>query len=294
MDSLIQKSRTTSLPGFSKIPVYDVVRFFWHQIQTVGMNERASSISFNIVMAIPPAVMFLFTLIPFMPISKEFEEGIYELIREIIPGEENNAKLIAFLKDFINKPRTGLLSFGFLLSLYFSSSAITGMQRSFDRSLKELKKRSEWQSRLGALRITLILYLIVLLCVMLLIAQGKLLQWMAFSESFRNIFLITRWFLIVLLYFTVISILYRYVPAVEKKWPLINPGSVTATILMLLTSFVFSWWVSRFNSYNQLYGSIGTVMLIMALIYVNSLVLIIGYELNVSISTLKNEARRGN
>ena len=129
---LVGKSKQTSFPGFRGIPLYDVVLFFIKQVKTVGMTERASAISFNLVMAIPPAIMFLFTLIPFLPISVDFEEGLYSLIRDVIPGEKNNANLIHFLQDFINKPRNGLLSLGFLLSMFFSSTAMMGIQRSFD------------------------------------------------------------------------------------------------------------------------------------------------------------------
>jgi len=121
---LIHKSKTTTLPGFSGIPIYQVVSFFIRQVQTIGMTERASAIAFNFVMAIPPATIFLFTLIPYLPITQSLQQELYKLIKDIIPGERNNAVLINFLQDFINNPRNGLLSIGFILSLYFSSNAM--------------------------------------------------------------------------------------------------------------------------------------------------------------------------
>jgi membrane protein len=92
------------------------------------------------------------------------------------------------------------------------------------------------------------------------------------------------------LFFTCISFIYRFAPAVDKKWPMINPGSILATILMLLTTLGFSWWVGRFGHYNEVYGSIGTVIIMMALVFINSLVLLIGFELNVSINSLRKIA----
>ncbi|HRG81197.1 MAG TPA: YihY/virulence factor BrkB family protein [Chitinophagaceae bacterium] len=287
---LVGKSKQTSFPGFRGIPLYDVVLFFIKQVKTVGMTERASAISFNLVMAIPPAIMFLFTLIPFLPISVDFEEGLYSLIRDVIPGEKNNANLIHFLQDFINKPRNGLLSLGFLLSMFFSSNAMMGIQRSFDKNYLGFRKRKELQKRLSALKITFILYILVSISVLLLVAQGKVLNILNISDTWKAIIRNTRWIVIILLFFYCISYIYRHAPAVDKKWRLINPGSILATVLMLCTTLLFSWWVSRFGYYDELYGSIGTILIMMALIFINSLVLLIGFELNVSINSLKKIA----
>jgi len=287
---VVNKSKRTSLPGFRGIPLYDVVMFFIGQVKTVGMTERASAIAFNFVMAIPPAIIFLFTLIPFLPISKEFEQGLYSLIRDVVPGEKNHSTLINFLKDFINNPRNGLLSLGFLLSMFFSSNAMMGIQRSFDKNYIGFRKRKGFQKRLSAIKITLVLYILVSASVLLIVAQGQVLKLIVVNETIRDIIINTRWLVVVLLFFASISYIYRHAPAVDKKWRLINPGSILATALMLLMTLLFSWWVSRFGNYNELYGSIGTVLIMMVLIFINSLVLLIGFELNVSITSLKKIA----
>lgn len=288
---IIDRSKETSLPGFRGIPLYDVVMFFFSQVKTVGMTERASAISFNFVMAIPPALIFLFTLLPFIPITEQFENQLYGLIRDVIPGEKDNENLISFLQDFINKPRNGLLSLSFVLSTFFSSNALMGIMRSFDQNYLGFKKRKGLQVRGIALKITLILFVLVFVSVLLLISREAFLEFMGIeSETVRNIILNTRWIVIILLFFASISFIYRYAPAVHKKWRFINPGSILATFLMLLMTLLFSWWVSRFGTYNELYGSIGTVLILMVLIFINSLVLLIGFELNVSISSLKKIA----
>jgi membrane protein len=288
---IIKKSKTTSLPGFNGISLFDVINFFIGQIKTIGMTERASAIAFNFVMAIPPAIIFLFTLIPFIPITDSFQEEMYSLIRDVIPGEKDNAVLIKFLEDFINNPRTGLLSFGFLLSLFFSSNAMMGIMRSFDKNYIGFRKRKEFQKRMVAIKITMLLYLFVFVSILLLVARGAVLEWLGLTNK-TAIFIINnlRWIVIILLFFACISFIYRHAPSVHKKWRLINPGSILATFLMLLMTFAISWWVSHFGNYNQIYGSIGTILIIMALIFINSLVLLIGFELNVSISSLKKIA----
>jgi membrane protein len=288
----LAKSKSTSLPGFGGVALYDVALFFIKQVQTIGMTERASSIAFNFVMAIPPAIIFLFTLIPYLPITQAFQGELYGLIRDVIPGEKDNAVLIGFLQDFINNPRNGLLSLGFVLSLYFSSNAMMGIMRSFDKNYVGFTKRKGWHRRIVALKITAILYLIVFTSLATLIARDVVLQWLGI-ENTRLIALIMnlRWFVIVLLFFFCISFIYRHAPSVQKKWKLINPGSILATFLMLLMTLALSWWVSRFAHYNQLYGSIGTVLIIMILIFINSVILLVGFELNVSIHSLHTQAR---
>jgi membrane protein len=288
---VVKKSKATFLPGFGGIPLYDVVNFFAGQVKTVGIQERAASIAFNFVMAIPPAIIFLFTLIPLFPISKAFEQNLYGLIRDVVPGEKNNSILIGFLKDFINHPRTGLLSLGFVLSMFFSSSAIMGIMRSFDKNYIGFKKRTDLQKRGVALKITSILFILVLASTLLLVGQGAVLKWLGIkSHALRSIIVNTRWVIVVLLFLACISYIYRHAPAVHKKWRLLNPGSILATALMLALTLAFSWWVGRFGNYNQLYGSIGTVLILMLLIYFNSMILLIGFELNVSITSLKKIA----
>ncbi|MBK9463340.1 MAG: YihY/virulence factor BrkB family protein [Chitinophagaceae bacterium] len=288
---ILRKSKETSLPGFRGIPLYDVIKFFFGQVKTIGMTERASAIAFNFVMAIPPAIIFLFTLIPFLPITQRFQEEMYGLIKDVIPGEKDNAVLISFLQDFINKPRNGLLSLGFLLSMFFSSNAMMGIMRSFDKNYIGFRKRTDLQKRGVALKITMILFIIVFVSVLLLISRGAVLKWLGIENpTVINIILNARWVIIILLFFGCISYIYRHAPAVHKKWKLINPGSILATFLMLLLTMLFSWWVGRFGNYNQLYGSIGTVLMLMVLIFINSLILLVGFELNVSISSLKKIA----
>lgn len=288
---IIDRSKIISLPGFRGIPLYDVVKFFFGQVKTVGMTERSSAIAYNFFMAIPPAIIFLFTLIPFLPISTEFQESMYSLIRDVIPGQKNNSPVIEFLQDFINKPRNGLLSLGFILSLFFSSNAMMGIMRSFDKNYIGFRKRTGFQKRMVALKITLVLFVLVFASILMLIGQGQVLKFIGIeSPTVRTIIVNARWVVIVLLFFASISYIYRHAPAIDKKWRLINPGSILASFLMLLMTLLFSWWVSRFGNYNEIYGSIGTVLILLVLIFINSLVLLIGFELNVSITSLKKIA----
>jgi membrane protein len=126
----------------------------------------------------------------------------------------------------------------------------------------------------------------------LLIMQGvilkKFLAWLGINDpAIENLVRTLRWIIIVAFIFYMIAFIYKYAPAVEKRWKLSSPGTILATLLMILTTFLFSFWVNTFNNFNKIYGSIGTVLIIMLLTYINSFVLLLGFELNVCIKALK-------
>jgi membrane protein len=234
-------------------------------------------------------------LIPYLPISEQFVNQLFSLIKDIMPGEKSGGGLIKFLNDILNKPRHGLLSTGFLLAMFFSSNAVMGIMRSFDRNYIGFTKRKDLHERMVALRLTFILFILFFITIAALIMQGSVLRWLGVTNKIA-IWIVEnfRWILIVLLFFFAISFIYRYAPSVHKRWKLVNPGSILATFLMILFTAGFSYWVSNFSNYNELYGSISTVLILMLLIYFNSLVLLIGFELNVSINSLKHEVDERN
>ncbi len=292
---ITRKSKEIYLPGFQGIPLYDVVRFFFQQVRKVGIVERSSAISFNLIMAIPPIIIFFCTLIPYIPISKEFTEQLYGLIKALVPGEKNNSAIITFIKGILNKPRNGLLSVGFLLAMFYSSNAMMGIMRAFDKNYIGFKKKTGLQKRKTALQLTFLLFILVMTCLFLLVMQGSVLKWIGIKSALvRAIIKDVRWAFIVLLFLSTVSLIYRHAPFENKKWKFINPGAVLATSLMILFTILFSYWVNNFSNYNKLYGSISAILILMLLIYFNSLVLLIGFELNVSINSLKYEVEERN
>lgn len=286
---VLNKSKHWHLPGFEGVPLYDVMRFFYLQLKTHGLIERASAISYNFIMATPPSILFLFTLIPNLPFisKKSIQQQLHALIYDIIPAKEYNREIIKFIDSFIYGSRIGLLSFGLLLSLFFASSAMMGLMRSFNKKYLGFEKRRGLHQRWVAIKLTIILFGLLFAYLILLISQGALLKAVVHDKSWREIIGYTRWGLIILLVYFAIGFIFQYAPAVHKKWKFNSPGTILATFLSILASIIFSFFVNNFGRYNVLYGSIGTIMMMMALIYINSLALLIGFELNVSIKSLK-------
>ncbi|MBC7828479.1 MAG: YihY/virulence factor BrkB family protein [Chitinophagaceae bacterium] len=289
---LINKSKHIILPGFDGVPLYDVIVFFLSQVRRVGLNQRAEAVSFNFLMAIPAATIFLCTLIPYLPVSKQVTDELLVLTKDIFRSGDTYEFVSQFLKDFLMTPRSGLLSIGFVLAVYYASNSMMGIMYSFNKSLLSASKKNFLQMRWMAVKLTTVLILLIIATVILLITQGKLAQvlfdWLDIKNKFL-IFLIfsVRWIVIGALFFYSVAITYKYAPAMHKRWRLSSPGAIFATFLLVVTNFAFSFWVNHFSTYNKVYGSIGTILIIMVLIYINSLLLLIGYELNVSIHSLK-------
>jgi membrane protein len=163
-----------------------------------------------------------------------------------------------------------------------------GLMRSFNKNYIGFAKRKGLHDRWIAIRLTTLIFGLVLGCLILLITQGTFIKWLGVKSNFwLDFILYFRWVLIIALIFYSIAFIYKYAPAVHKRWKLTSPGTILATFLSIMATLGFSAFVNNFGRYNVLYGSIGTILVLMSLIFINSLVLLIGFELNVSIKSLK-------
>lgn len=291
--TIIHWSKKLVLPGFEGIPLYDVLHFFFQQTQKIGLQERAASIAFNFLMAIPPLMIFIFTLLSYIPGSKSLYLEILVLLRNIVPDETTFSMIRKVLDDFF-KTGTGTLSFGLVLAMYFSSNATLTIMRTFRKSMLhiETEDRNFIEIRLSAIRLTLILVFLIMATIMIMLTQTIVLTWITESLEIKNgfidlLFNLGNILVTFLLIFMAIGLVYRYAPHVQKKWKIRSPGAILATLLIIAFTYLFSYWVNNIASYNRIYGSLGSILILMFLVFVNSLVLLIGFELNVSINSLK-------
>ncbi len=283
------------LPGCAGKPLYDVWTYFSGQIIRVGLSERAAAISFNFLMAIPAATIFLFTLVPYLPIAKDINRELIRFVTDLTPNQQTRQFVIDFLFDFLHKPKTGLLSAGFLLAVFYSSNAMMGIIRTFDRSVTIRHRAGFLHKRLRAMALITIVIGITIGTTLISVGQGHLfpivLQWFNIKNAQTKVWIQNlRWVIIILLFLYSIAFIYKYAPSVKKRGKLLSTGAVFTTFLITITTWIFSIWAQNFSNYNKFYGPIGTVLMIMFLIYVNSLLLLIGYELNITIAALKGEA----
>lgn len=280
-------------PGFENLSVHKVVTYIIHHFDVPALTEKAAAISYNFIMSIPPTCLFIFTLIPNLPFvsKREMKFQLHSLIRDIIPAHSYNKGLVDFVDSFIDGSKIGLISFTFIISLFFASNAVMGLMRSFNKNeyvgfekIKGLARR--WE----AIKLTLMLFGLLLLTLFLLLLQRSILEWFGIDNTFvRDVILFGKWILIGSLIFFSFAFIYRYAPSTTKRWNLISPGAVIGTTLSIILTIGFSYFVENFGRYNILYGSIGTILVIMVMIFLNSLSVFIGFIFNLSINTLKSE-----
>jgi membrane protein len=287
---LSDKSKGWVLPGFQGVPLYEVIKFFRKQLRVSGLTERASAISFNFIMSIPPTCLFLFTLIPNLPfIPKEsIKAQLHNLIVDMVPASTYNKGLINFVDFFFKGSKIGILSFGFILLLFFASNAMMGVMRSFNKNYLGFERRRGLHKRWVAIKLTTILYSLLMLCLVLLFMQSNILKKVGVKNVLlRETIVYGKWIFIVALIFYSFAFIYKYAPSMQKRWKLISPGTIIATTLSILATLGFSAFLNNFDRYNVLYGSIGTIIAFGTLVFLNSLVILIGFEFNVSINSLR-------
>ena len=290
---LISFLKRLKLPGFEGIPFYSVATFFVQRVKEAELQTRARSLAFSFLLALFPSIIFLFTLIPYIPIDN-FQDKLLSLISTLLPGNTYEAAYNT-IEDIVRHQNSGLLSFGFFFALFVSTDGIMALMRWFNKSYHGKDNRAVWKQRFLSIGITLLLASLVIIAILLIIISELIYYYITSKELLlENIFHLLllqlgKWIILVTLCFTAISILYFFGPSKREKMKFVTAGSSLATFLLIATSLGFNYFVTNFGQYNKLYGSIGTLIIILIWLYINSLVMLIGYELNVAIRKAKDK-----
>jgi membrane protein len=288
----IQRIKNFSLPGFEGIPLLRLLRFVIKEIQKEGLVMRSSSVTFFFILSIFPGLIFLFTLIPYLPV-KNVHTQLLLTIKDIINNKEAYQMIRATINDIAEIQHQGLMSFGFVFSIFSAMSGVKALLNAFDKAYEHAYvKRNVIQHNWTALKLTFMIAILLLGSLILIIAEKTVFEWIygffdIRSEWIKWFFDLLRYIIILALFFFTISSIYFYGPAVKERFRFISAGSTFATLLFILTSLLFSYFVNNFGTYNKVYGSIGSIIVIMLWMYFNCMVLILGYEINAGITILK-------
>ena len=294
-DKIIIKAKEVTLPGFDRMPIYDVGVFFVNGIKKGSLTTRASSIAFNLFLAVFPAIIFFFTLIPYIPVEN-FQAELLKLLQNILP-ENAYLSIKGTLEDIITHQRGGLLSIGFIAVLYFSTNGINAMIGAFNATYHSFETRSWLAQRLISTYLVLILTFLIATAIVLIVFSETAIQYLVeFGIMKVNItyylLIFGKWLIILALFFFAISFLYYFAPAKKTEWKFFSAGSTLATILCIVISLGFSFFVNNFGQYNKFYGSVGTLIVLLLLMYFNAIILLIGFELNASIKDAHLEKKK--
>lgn len=291
---VIEWTKYIAFPGFRPLSLYTVARFFFEEISNGTVANKASSLAYNFMLALFPATIFLFTLIPYIPI-KHFQDNLLLLLGQVMPHDAY-AVFQSTITDIVKKQNAKLFSFGFLTTLFFATNGVLRLMQAFNKSSLIKETRGYLHRRWVALALTIVISMSLLIAVAIMIAGNKILAFLqSHIASGAHWWILglalLRWVIVIVIFFVTVSLLYRYGPAHTQRWKFMSPGSVLATALAVLTSLGFTYYINNFSSYNKIYGSIGTLIVVMLWLYLNSLIVLIGFELNASVELGKRSIR---
>jgi membrane protein len=291
---IIDGAKRLRPPGFEGFSIYEISRFFIKALYEGRLVTRASAISFKLFMAFFPAMIVLLTLIPYVPIA-DFQERLLDTFEEMLPLEvfrfiENT------LTDLVVKKHGALLSASFVVGLYLASNSIDAILEGFSGSTNLSDWHSALKQRLLSLGLLLVLTVLAALAVPLLTLSGLVIDKLEAYDIFSSAAQIwavhaAKWVVSILLALMAVSLLYHVGDPSTERFKLITPGSLLTVLLIVLVSQGLAFVFSNITDYNALYGSIGAILAVQLWIYFNMLALLIGYELNISISRARNRQR---
>lgn len=282
------------LPGFERVPLFDVVVFFLKGMRNGAVTTRASSLAFKFFLAIFPSLIFLITLIPYVPVP-DFQDQLLQLMHDFLPTGAYDATKDT-LEDLIKNQNGGLLSFGFLFALYLSTDGMHSVINSFNLSIHATETRNFLKIRLIAATLVFIITMLLVLSIALIVFSEIVFEYVEKTQLLNdalvlNSLVVGKWVITLSLFFFAFSFIYWLGPDSKNRFRFFNAGSTFATFFSILISLGFAFYVNHFGNYNKLYGSIGTVMVVMLWMYFNAIVLLLGFELNASISALLNSKK---
>ena len=275
--------------------LYDVGKIFLHHLQKDDVFERASAMAFSFTVALFPMLIFLLNMIPFIQffLHEVTTANILVFVSEVLPESIYN-EAAPTIMDIISKPRQGMLSLGFFFALYLSTNGVISMMNAFNAVYRTREYRGFFQTRLISVSIVLVLILSVCGAVLVMILGSELLYKISEFEFVSNniyyyLLAFFRFFVLLILFIITNAYIFRFAPAVSKKWKFFSTGSVVSGLLITLGFFLFSYYLTNFASYNKLYGSIGTMLALMLWLWITSILVLVGFEINVSLQKAANK-----
>ena len=272
------------------VSVYDIAVVFIDKLQNDEIVTRANGVAFNFTLAIFPAIIFIFTLIPYIQIAElpELDQQIMGFLEGYLP-EAMYEVASTTIEDIISNRRGGLLSFGFLFSLFLATNGMMSLMKAFNKCYKTVESRSFFQSRFIATSLTFMLAVVLFFAMFLLVIGQQAINFLE-SAPWINIegyvFLLVmalRFIVLFFIFLVAISSIYYLAPAVHDRWQFFSPGSLTAAFLSLVVTFAFTFYINNFAAYNKFYGSIGVLIALMVWLSLLSVIMLIGFEINASI-----------
>lgn len=288
--NLVRLLKKVKLPWLKGLSMYDLVELYGIGITEGALSYRAGAIAFSFFMALFPFALFILNLIPYIPIEG-FQEDFMQFVAEGVPPKTYDA-IATIINDILHNSHSGLLSSGFLLSIFLMANGLNAILGGFETSHHVIIKRGFFRQYFVALGMSLLLSMLLLVTVAMIVVFEVFIQKTIIQDVLSDripLIILGRYTFVILMILLTTSILFKFGIKHDKNRKFISIGSVFTTILIILLSYIFGIWVVEFSKYNQLYGSIGTLLIMMFYIWINCMVLLLGFELDASINKLKQK-----
>ena len=278
------------LPGFEGLSLYDLLKIYLTGIIEGAFSARAGSVAFSFFMAIFPALLFLLNLIPYVPVEG-FDTKFLTFIFELMPSQ-SEVYFKPIISDIFDNQRAGLLSFTGILTLLLMANGINTAFSSFENSFHVEITRGFLRQYVVAIGVSIILALLLVTTIIVIIYFEYLLNTLRVNDMMGTgtditLLGIGSYVFFIAMIYCIVATLYYYGTKDGKQSRFFSAGAVMTTALILLTTYLFGIYIDNFSNYNELYGSIGALLIMMLYIWLNSNLLLLGFELNASLQKLR-------
>ena len=278
------------LPGFEGMTAYDLLRTYLTGIIEGALSSRAGSIAYSFFMAIFPALIFLLNLIPYIPIDG-FDLKFMSFIYELIPGQ-SLPFFQPIISDISQTERGGLLSIAGVLALFLMANGVNAIFSGFEGSFNVHLNRGFIRQYVVALGVSIILASLLVITISILIYFEyvlKVLRDQDFMSDSTDITLLSigSYIFLIIMIYAVVATLYYFGTKEGRSHRFLSPGALMTTLLFMLTTYLFGVYIDNFSNDNELYGSIGALLIMMLYIWINSNLILLGFELNAVLRKLR-------
>ncbi|GAA4818780.1 YihY/virulence factor BrkB family protein [Litoribaculum gwangyangense] len=291
------------LPGLEGLSFYDLLELYITGIVKGALTTRASAIAFNFFMALFPFLLFVLIVIPYVPID-DFKIEFLKFLESFLPPTTSDFFFENIFENIDQPQRGGLLSSVFILSIALMANGINAVFSGFENSYHEQLSRNGLKQYLYALSIALILAFLLIMTIAVLgyfqiyVVQELLdaLKSRGYGVDANSVFWtdVVKYFFFVMMVYIATATLYYFGTKEGKHSNFFSIGALFTTLLIMLTSYLFGIYIENFGQYNKLYGSIGALLILLFYLWLNSNILLLGYELNASLQFLKKYPKENN
>jgi len=286
---MVAKGKRIILPGLEGLSAYDLWEMYSLGIIKGTFSTRASAIAFSFFMALFPFLLFILNLIPFIKFIDDFQLEFLTFVDALLPPTTNEFFNGVFA-DIASNERGGLLSLTFVLSIFLMANGVNAVFTGFEYSFHTSVNRSIIRQYMVALGVSIVLALLLLITVIVTVYTTFVIEGLASMGIFKDdvvLLQLLRYAVFVIIVYVITAFLYYTGTREGRRTKFFSVGALFSTLLIMLTTFLFGGYIVNFSNYNELYGSIGTLLILMVYIWLNSNIILLGFELNASIYKLR-------